>query len=76
MPATEIRTADGAVAREGDTVWNYYDQKWGAIIEPPDDEGWFYVRHEDGTTKVLNGERIALADPAGSSPASPPATGA
>lgn len=59
----EITTADGATVRKGDRVFNYYDWQWGTIIEDPDSEGWFYVEHEDGSRKTLNGERIAVSEP-------------
>ena len=56
-----IRTEDGVEVSEGDRVYNYYDMKPGVIVEGtvrlmPD--AWFDVRHDDGTTSVLNGERI------------------
>ena len=56
-----ILCADGNTAQQGDTVFNYYDQKVGVIIEAPDREGWFRVDHEDGTSAILNGERITTS---------------
>jgi hypothetical protein len=59
---TEI--ADGEHVVEGARVFNYYDRKWGHIVKGSmDDSGWFRVQHEDGTVKVLNGERITFANP-------------
>ena len=65
-----IRTEDGKRVDAGDVVFNYYDGKWGTIVEGSiDAHGWFDVRHEDGTRKTLNGERISSFDPKGSRPA-------
>lgn len=60
----EIRTEDGKVVNEGDRVFNYYDWKWGSIERDSlDKEGWFRIRHDDGTTAILNGARIATYQP-------------
>jgi len=59
--SVQIRTEDGVTVGENDRVYNYYDMKPG-YIKPnsirmmPDP--WFDVVHDDGTTSVLNGERI------------------
>ena len=60
---TTIITEDGKALHAGDRAFNYYDRKWGHIAEPPDYEGWFEFRHDDGTTALLNGQRIATYDP-------------
>lgn len=61
----DIVTADGQVVREGDRVFNYYDLKWGTIEQTSlGSDGWFGVRHEDGTYATLNGERISTEEPA------------
>jgi hypothetical protein len=53
-------TEDGVQVGVGDTVYNYYEMKKGVIERYaggyPDP--WFDVRHEDGTSSVLNGQRI------------------
>jgi hypothetical protein len=58
-----IVTEDGRTLTPGDRAYNYYDRKWGYIhpdeIEP---DGWFYFVHDDGTSALLNGERICSAD--------------
>lgn len=59
----EIKTEDNYLVRPGDTVYNYYDCKWGVIQDDVDSEEWFTVLHEDGTRSTLNGDRIAMIDP-------------
>lgn len=44
-------------------VFNYYDRKWGVVTTPPDDQGWFDVEHDDGTSAYLNGARVSIRDP-------------
>lgn len=57
---TDITTADGALVRKGDRVWNYYDLVWCTILEDPDPQGWFDTLVEGSTKRtLLNGERIA-----------------
>lgn len=58
MTDTNIRTADNMILVSGDRAYNYYDMKPGAIAEPPDSSGWFTFAHDDGTSALLNGERI------------------
>jgi hypothetical protein len=59
-----IRTEDGRSVSEGDRVFDYYNMKWGVIrLNSTDDQGWFYVDHEEGGDALLNGERIATYDP-------------
>lgn len=54
-----VRTAEPETIHlaEGDRAFNYYDRKPG-VIGKIDDTGWFHFRQDDGTVKVLNGERI------------------
>jgi hypothetical protein len=53
-------TEDGVALFEGDRAYNYYDRKPGKIGRfagnMPDP--WFEFNHDDGTTSVLNGQRI------------------
>jgi hypothetical protein len=60
---TLVRTEDRAVLRKGGRAFNYYDGKWGTIGDDLDRDGWFTFRHDDGTSAVLNGERIATYNP-------------
>lgn len=60
----QFATADGKVAGKGSELFNYYDLKWGHVVDDPDDEGWFTFEHQDGTRATLNGERVAAAEPA------------
>jgi hypothetical protein len=54
-----IITEDNYEVHEGDTVFNYYDLKWGTIRQgSTDNQGWFTLDHTDGTSTLLNGERI------------------
>lgn len=61
MASDSIKTADGKTVGLGDRVFNYYDRKWGVIATMPGqyDDGWFDLKQDDGTTALLNGERIA-----------------
>lgn len=61
--AETIRTADGVVLALGQPAWNYYDGKHGVIGHDLDAEGWMTFHHDDGTSAVLNGERIAAECP-------------
>jgi hypothetical protein len=61
----DIVTEDGVVVKEGQMVYNYYEMKPGVIIPgsicmAPDP--WFDVQHEDGTTSLLNGQRICTIE--------------
>lgn len=60
MPEPTFTTEDGKVVHIGDRVYNYYDMKPGVIEGPirmaPDP--WFEVRHDDGSSSLLNGQRI------------------
>ena len=57
-----IITEDGVPVQAGDTVFNYYDLKWGVISTDVDDQGWFTLLHADNTRAILNGQRIATKD--------------
>jgi hypothetical protein len=57
------RTADGHDISVGDRLFNYYDCKWGKVVGPIMDNGWFLFEHEDGTKTDLNGERVAKTKP-------------
>ena len=57
-----ITTEDGVDVAVGDRVYNYYDRKVGKIVTNPDNAGWFDVKHNDGTTAYLNGERICSVE--------------
>lgn len=63
LPPPSIVTSDGKRVRPGDRVFNYYDCKWGRIAHDVDCDGWFHVNHEDGSSALLNGERIATYQP-------------
>jgi hypothetical protein len=52
-----IRTEDGVEVAMGDRVYNYYDRKPGVITSHAHD-GWFDVKHDDGTFALLDGSRI------------------
>lgn len=63
-----ITTKDGVLVGKGDRVYNYYDYWPGTIVSEPDDQGWFFVRPDQGITHtgrnqaLLNGERICSID--------------
>jgi len=56
------RTADRVTLREGDHAYDYYSMKPGVIGRAStgfaDPDPWFDFIHDDGTTALLNGERI------------------
>ncbi len=59
----DITTEDNHPVQEGDRVFNYYDMKVGDIRpNSTDQEGWFYLDHEDGTNALLNGQRICTIE--------------
>ena len=58
---SSITTEDGIVLQVGDRAFNYYDHKPGTIQSLSPD-GWFDFHHEDGTSALLNGERICSLD--------------
>ena len=60
-----IKTEDGVIVNPGDRVYNYYDMKpgvirEGSVMQAPDP--WFNVDHDDGTTSLLNGQRICTIE--------------
>lgn len=63
LSGPEILTEDAQYVYKGDRIYNYYDCKWGIILEEPDDQGWFRALHEDGTSAILDGSRISTYDP-------------
>jgi hypothetical protein len=73
MPSTiHTVTEDDVFVFPGTRVYNYYDMKPGVIenIRQDDfDEAvnlkrdlWFYVKHDDGSKALLNGERICTIE--------------
>ena len=61
--ARTIKTEDDQIVQAGDRVFNYYDMKWGTIRADVDASGWFHVDHDDGSSALLDGSRIASYDP-------------
>ena len=62
---TSLLTEDGKRLNEGDRCYNYYDMKAGVIVPGtgtmlPD--AWFDIKHDDGTTAILNGQRICTTE--------------
>lgn len=56
----KVRTADAKFVGEGDRVFNYYDGKWGVIrVGSLASDGWFDLDQDDGSSALLNGERIS-----------------
>jgi hypothetical protein len=57
-----ITTEDGVELQQGDRAYNYYDMKPGTIGRMSstfsDKDPWFDFKHDDGTTALLNGQRI------------------
>jgi hypothetical protein len=57
-----IVTEDNQIVAKGDRVYNYYDMWPGTIVTDPDDQGWFYVKPDPGSSNrqqaLLNGQRI------------------
>jgi hypothetical protein len=51
-------TEDGVVLYEGDHAYNYYDMKPGRIGKSANFDGWFDFDHDDGSSQLLNGQRI------------------
>ena len=58
-----VITADNKTVRIGDRVFNYYDGKWGTIVGPISNDGWFDHKADDGKFTSLNGERICQTIP-------------
>jgi len=58
-----IVTEDGHPMQEGDRIFNYYDMKAGDIRPgSTDQQGWFYVDHDDATSSLLDGSRICTIE--------------
>lgn len=53
-------TEDGCELETGDQAYDYYSMKPGKIGEDARafEGGWFTFEHTDGTTELLNGQRI------------------
>jgi hypothetical protein len=58
MSKPTYTTEDGVPLEEGDHAYNYYDMKPGRIGKASFSDGWFDFIHDDGTTQLLNGQRI------------------
>lgn len=59
-----IRMADNQAIAPGQQAFNYYDMKPGYPVGDIDYAGWFTFRHNDGTSALLNGERICSLETA------------
>lgn len=59
-----IHTEDKARLNPGDRAYNYYDRQPGTIGDDVDPQGWFTFRHDEGSTAILNGERICTLETA------------
>lgn len=61
-----VKTEDDVVLNEGDRAYDYYNMKPGKIgklnstVSDPDP--WFDFEHDDGTTCLLNGQRICTTE--------------
>src|SRR4029453_15254381 len=53
-----MKAADGTTFQPGDRMFNYYDRKPGTVGADGSRDGWFTFEHEDGTSALLNGERV------------------
>jgi len=61
----DIVTEDGVKLKEGDRAYDYYNMKPGyikpnSITMAPD--AWFDFVHDDGSTDLLNGQRICSVE--------------
>jgi hypothetical protein len=57
----DITSEDGKPFTDGDRVYDYYSMKPGIIVPGSEcmaPDLWFDVKHDDGSTVVLNGQRI------------------
>lgn len=54
----KVKTADDVEVSLFEEVFDYYSMKLCEIVTEPDDAGWFTVKHYEGGTEYLNGERI------------------
>lgn len=56
---TKYRDDSGVWHKEGDRAYCYYTMKPGTVGEELDREaGWFEFYYDDGTSDMLNGQRI------------------
>lgn len=56
------RTEDGVEVTLGDRVYNYYDMRPGVIMAAKPSSDWFEFQGEDGSTDILNGQRVCSID--------------
>lgn len=68
MQDTRYVTADGKAIVDGGRYYNYYDCEWvtvsfgnGGLCDPGGEywDGWFLTRGDDGSRRILNGERMS-----------------
>jgi hypothetical protein len=56
-------TEDGVELKTGDDAYDYYSMKPGKIgRDSGGGSGWFEFNHFDGTTVLLNGQRICSVE--------------
>lgn len=73
----KTHTYDGVEITSGLRIFNYYDWRWG-VVEPEQFErgglcepggehfnGWYTVKHDDGSSTLLNGHRMSTVHPKG-----------
>lgn len=62
MPDSTIKTADGVLMKEGDLAYSHYTMSAGTIgpmtSSFSDPDPWFDFIHRDGSSTLLNGDRI------------------
>ena len=46
--------------KKGERGFNYYGMQWGTVTRDADEEGWFKFENDDGTTDLLNDERVVV----------------
>lgn len=49
---------------EGMRLYNYYDGEWGVVEfnSHTEEDGWFYLRQDDGSKALLNGVRVSTKE--------------
>lgn len=66
-PQEQRITEDGFEFKDGDRLFNYYDCKWGIVVDRDPaiyrDKEWFTFEHEDGTRTTLNAVRVSKNAP-------------
>jgi hypothetical protein len=58
-------TEDGHSFQVGDRLYNYYDGKWGTVVNEPGHHGWFDFKQDDGSVTILNSVRVSKNPPTG-----------